>query len=128
MGVAREGKQFDRVVLANGSDPKDWKQDTHFIERAEIEEDALHVSVSYTGGCVEHEFRLVAWDYLSKAEPLHVKLLLAHEANGDPCNAIIREALRFDISPLKAEHHKGYGTKPCTLLLRLRDLDLEYCG
>ena len=34
-----------------------------FIEEAHIEKDALHLSVSYAGGCAEPEFRLVAWDY-----------------------------------------------------------------
>ena len=127
MDVAKEGKQVDRVVLANGSRPDDWKQDMHFIESAEIAKDALNVSVSYTGGCVDHDFRLVAWDYFSKAEIPQVKLLLAHDANGDPCKALIREALCFDISPLKAEYHRACGTKPGTLLLRLRDLNMEYC-
>jgi hypothetical protein len=63
MDVIRDGTQADRVVLANGSDPKDRKHDMPFIEEAHIEKDALHLSVSYAGGCAEPEFRLVAWDY-----------------------------------------------------------------
>jgi hypothetical protein len=127
MDVAREGKQADQIVLANGSDPKDWKEDVHFIERVKIEEHTLHLGVSYTGGCAEHKFVLVAWDYFSKAETLQVKLLLAHDANEDACKAIIKEALCFDISPLKAEYHRVYGQEPSTILLRLRDLNIEYC-
>jgi predicted type IV restriction endonuclease len=126
MDVAREGKQADRVVLANGSDPKDWKQDAYFIEIAKIEKDTLRLSVSYTGGCAEHAFRLVAWDYFSKSEALQAKLLLAHDANGDACKAIIKQALRFDISPLAAEYHRVYGPEPGTVWLRLRDFDIEY--
>jgi hypothetical protein len=126
MDVAREGKPADRVVLANGSDPKDWKEDVCFIEVARIEKDTLHLSVSYTGGCAEHDFRLVTWDYFSKAEAPQVKLLLAHDANGDACKAIIKEALRFDISPLAAEYHRVYGPERGTVWLRLRDFDIEY--
>jgi hypothetical protein len=129
MDVAREGKQAARVVLANGSDPKDWKQDVCFIEVAKIEKDTLRLSVSYTGGCAEHDFRLVAWDYfskVSKAEAPQAKLLLAHDANGDACKAIIKEALRFDIAPLAAEYHRVYGPEPKTVWLRLRDFDIEY--
>jgi hypothetical protein len=126
MDVAREGKQADRVVLANGSDPKDWKEDVCFIEVARIEKDTLRLSVSYTGGCAEHDFQLVAWNYFSKAEALQAKLLLAHNANGDACKAIIKEALRFDISPLAAEYHRVYGPEPGTVRLRLRDFDIDY--
>jgi hypothetical protein len=126
MDIAREGKQSHRVVLANGSDPKGWKEDPYFIEIAKIEENTLRLSVSYTGGCAEHAFRLVAWDYFSKAEVPQAKLLLAHDANGDACKAIIKEALRFDISPLAAEYHRVYGPEPSTVWLRLRDFDIEY--
>ena len=126
MDLAREGKQAGRVILAHGSNPKDWKEDMHFIERVEIEKDALHLSVSYIGGCAEHEFTLVAWDYSIKAETLQAKLLLAHNANGDDCKAIVREALCFDISPLKAEYHRVCGPASGIVLLRLRDLTIEY--
>jgi hypothetical protein len=126
MNVTREDKQADRVVLANGADPTDWKEDAHFIETAKIERDRLHLSVSYTGGCAEHTFRLVAWDYFSKAESLQAKLLLAHDANGDACKAIIKEELRFDISPLAVEYHRAYGPEPSAVWLRLHDFDIEY--
>jgi hypothetical protein len=126
MDIAREGKQSHRVVLANESDPKGWKEDLYFIESAKVEKDTLHLGVSYTGGCAEHAFRLVAWDSFSKAEVAHAKLLLAHDANGDACKAIIKEELHFDISPLAAEYHRVHGPESSTVWLRLRDFDIEY--
>jgi hypothetical protein len=126
MDVAKKGRRAIRVVLAKGSDPKDWKEDTLFIERAKLEQDTLHFGVRYTGGCAEHDFKLVVWDYFLEAETVQAKLLLAHDANGDACKAIIRKALWFDLSPLKAEYHRVYGPDPSTACLRLRDLNIEY--
>lgn len=126
MDDAGNNQQAERVVLANGSNSKDWRQDLHFVEGARIEKDTLHLRVSYTGGCTEHDFRLVAWDFFSKARTLHAELLLAHNANGDSCKAIIKEALRFDVSPLKEHYHMVYGPESGTVSLRLQDYNIEY--
>jgi hypothetical protein len=122
----RNEEQAERVVLAKGSDPEDWSQDLHFVQGASIEEGTLHLRVSYTGGCAEHDFRLVAWDSYWKGRPPRAELLLAHDANGDSCKALIREELRFDLSPLKAQYHRVYGPEPGIVALRLGDLDVEY--
>lgn len=122
----RKDKQAERVVLVNESNRKDWRQDLHFIEAARIEKDALHLRISYTGGCAEHDFSLVAWDSSSKASILQAKLLLAHNANGDSCKAIIKETLRFDVSPLRAHFHEIYGPELGIVLLCLRDLRVRY--
>lgn len=126
MGDVRKDKQAERVVLANGSKPKDWRQDLHFIEAARIEKDTLHLRISYTGGCAEHDFSLVAWDFSLKASILRAEMLLAHNANGDSCKAIIKETLRFDVSPLRAHYHEIYGPEPGIVLLCLRDIRVEY--
>jgi hypothetical protein len=119
-------EQAERVVLAKGSSPEDWRQDLCFVQGARIEEDTLHLRVSYIGGCTEHDFRLVALDFFSEGAPLRAELLLAHDARGDACKAMIREVLRFDVSPIKAQYHRVYGPEPGVVALRLGDLDVEY--
>jgi hypothetical protein len=123
---AGNDQQAERVVLADGSNPKDWRKDLHFVEGARIEKDTLHLRIWYAGGCAEHDFRLVAWNFILEARTLQTELLLAHNANGDSCKAIIKETLRFDISPLRAHFHKIFGPEPGTVLLCLRDLRVEY--
>ncbi len=126
MDDAGNDQQAERVVLADGSNPKDWRQDLHFVEGARIEKDTLHLRIWYTGGCAEHDFRLVARNFILKARTLQTELLLAHNANGDSCKATIKEVLRFDISPLRAQFHRVYGPEPGIVSLHLRGLTVKY--
>jgi hypothetical protein len=63
--------------------------------------DVLRLQVAYHGGCREHRFALVAGDCSVVDGTLHVELVLAHDAQGDPCKAIVREQLLFDLGPLR---------------------------
>lgn len=71
------------------------------IEAAGLKGDKLIIDVIYGGGCVpQHSFQL-NWDgALLKSNPAQVVLELSHNANGDPCRALLRERLQFDLSVL----------------------------
>ncbi len=60
--------------------------------------DKLLVEVRYGGGCGQHSFQL-DWDgAVIKTIPPQVVLKLTHNAHGDPCKALRREWLQFDLS------------------------------
>jgi hypothetical protein len=118
-----------RVVLPEGSDAADWRQDPYSIEVAAIEDDTFRLRVSYTGGCEQHSFQLVASESFSRTGSIEVGLLLSHNAKGDPCKALITQELRFDLSPLKRECQRTARTRKGPILLHLQNLDLRYhCG
>ncbi len=61
-----------------------------------ISGDTLFVSVSYSGGCEDHDFDL---DYEARRDSSF--LWLEHDANGDNCEALVQDDLQLPV-PRKA--------------------------
>jgi hypothetical protein len=72
-----------------------FRMDTAFVDG-----DSLRLMVSYSGGCQVHEFSLWKLPAQSVENP-PVELLLAHNANGDMCEAWITRWLSFSLAPLR---------------------------
>ena len=81
--------------------------DTYSLgESMTIEANTLRVTVSYGGGCEDHEFA-ACWDgTIQESNPAQLSLTLAHDANDDLCDAFITRDLFIDISSLPA----GFGS------------------
>lgn len=64
------------------------------------------VIVEYSGGCEEHVFNLA----LNKAEEsdskTQVELVLWHDANGDACEALVRDTLKLDVNRASAYQYQ----------------------
>lgn len=88
------------VRLLTIAAPPKTKGDPFNVDSAKIVGDQLHIDVSYSGGCARHDFELY-WDgSYDKSQPPRANLMLIHDANDDPCDAIIRETIRFDLFQL----------------------------
>ncbi len=96
------------IKLANGSTRDQWPGDLYQLDGAVVDKDALSVTVSYSGGCEEHEFTLVALNYFMESNPVQAEIYLAHEDNDDACEAFPTEELVFDLSPLRVEYERLY--------------------
>ena len=75
------------------------KSDSFDLDKASITEDTLHLKVEYGGGCEKHTFVLYSHNQLKKVDSLEVSII--HDANNDPCEAIVRKDVKFDLKPLK---------------------------
>ena len=95
--------------------------DEYVINAATIEDDTLRVNVSYSGGCETHEFTLVAEPMFLESFPVQLPVSIAHNANGDTCEASITEDHVFDLTPIKEAYQKSYRTDHDTIVLRLKD-------
>ena len=84
--------------------------DPVFMHEAYIDGDCLHLKVSFSGGCRNHEFSLV---YITDDQPddQNPLLTLMHYANGDMCEAALSMELRFDISTLWEQGYKRFTLK-----------------
>jgi hypothetical protein len=117
----------DRIAVALGSEPSSYPRDPWELVAGAVEEDTLRLEVRYSGGCREHDFRLVAvnaWDGLHSQGPLPtvaVDVLLAHEDRDDACDAIVATTLRFGLDPLRQAFTATFGNGPARLMLRLID-------
>lgn len=119
-----------KVILANGIDPNQPVMDPYQVDYTRFNEDTLFIGVSYSGGCRDHGFCLIAWNYYLESYPVQANLLLSHNSNEDPCDAWISSELSIDISPLKEEYIKRFG-RADSLLLNIKisegeDLNLVY--
>ncbi len=63
-----------------------------------LEGTLLQLDVGYSGGCEEHDFYLVWPEGIDLPYPLEFDVYLAHDANGDMCEAYPRETLEIDIA------------------------------
>ena len=112
------GKINNTVIAAS---PEASGTDEYVINAATIEDDTLHINVSYTGGCETHAFTLVAEPMFLESFPVQLRVSIAHNANGDTCEASITEDHQFDLTPIKETYQKGYQTEQGTIILRLKD-------
>lgn len=68
--------------------------------------DILEIRVKYSGGCREHDFKLVSDKRYMKSMPPQLKLVLVHNNNQDHCRNLISRTLYFNISEIKYESQK----------------------
>lgn len=77
------------------------------ITGSSISGNTLTMEVTYSGGCAEHDFKLVGSEMISKSLPPIRAVRLVHNANGDNCRAVVTEILKFDITDLAYQQKKG---------------------
>jgi hypothetical protein len=75
-------------------------------ETMSLDGKTLRVSVTYGGGCEDHEFA-ACWNgaIATNSDPESLLLTLAHDAHDDLCDALVTRDLFIDISDLPA----GFG-------------------
>lgn len=92
----------------------DWPTDYFDLEQSTIEGDILAVSLSYTGGCVPHEFRVVVSTTFEDTDQPRISGEVFHTPVNDPCDQWVTQVRKFDLSPLKEFLLRNYpDTPPC---------------
>ena len=71
------------------------------ILNATIHDSTLTISVSYSGGCKNHDFQLIGSKMIQKSLPPIRGIMLIHHSNNDDCRELIERDLKFNISNLK---------------------------
>lgn len=81
---------------------EDYPTDEINIDTAYIEGNNLHISIGHSGGCEEHTYQLLMFPITCATPPLPKPVFwLSHNANGDMCEAYLRDTLCFNISALR---------------------------
>lgn len=122
----KTGLRGEVVINDAGLPVSHWGRDRYVIETRgdkapAIEHDTLAITLSYSGGCEDHEFTLVASDAFAESYPVQLDVSLAHEANGDRCRAYLTETYGFDLTPIKTLYREAYLEDAGTIVLLLRD-------
>lgn len=99
--------------------------DKYTLNSTTINGDTLTINVSYSGGCEKHEMTLVVSESFLESFPVQLPVSLAHNANGDACEAWLTEDHNFDLTPIKTMYQKAYQQEAGTIILRLKDAPNE---
>ena len=117
--IPDETPYLGTVVI--GVADKKFGTDDYTLNNATIDEDTLQINVSYGGGCEKHEMTLVASESFLESFPVQLPVSLAHNANGDNCEAWLTEDFNFDLTPIKTMYQEAYQQEAGTIILRLKD-------
>lgn len=107
------------VVITDNAEP--FGVDEYRLNTAAVTGDTLTVSVSFSGGCKEHQFTLVTDGVFLESDPVQMRLSIAHNANNDPCEAYPTEEHQFDLSIIKGLYQSAYQRESGKIILLLRD-------
>jgi hypothetical protein len=106
------------AVFVAGSGAK-VGDDDYVLNSAAIAGDTLEVSLSYGGGCETHVVALVVAASFAESFPVQLAANLAHEANGDPCQAWLTVTYVFDLALVRTRYREAYGPGAATVVLQL---------
>jgi hypothetical protein len=67
----------------------------------------LHLTVEYSGGCKQHEFKILGSKAILKSFPAQRPIMITHNANSDECRQIVREEILVDISDFAYTKENG---------------------
>ena len=110
------------VVVDDG---RNWGDDPYVAKSAGLDGDRLTIEVSYGGGCRDHAFTLVIDESFRESDPLQLGAVLAHDANGDTCEAWLTASHVFDLSLVKIRHNQTYGPGAGKIVLQIEGVPGE---
>lgn len=108
-----------QIVVA---DSRNWGDDDYVVNSAAISGNDLTVEVSYSGGCRTHALTLVIAEAFAESDPVQLSAVLAHEADGDPCQAWLTEQYVFDLDLVRTRYRDAYGPGAGTVVLQIAGL------
>lgn len=114
------------ALLVERDDPRPWPSDPWTFVAYQIEGDTLSLDVRYGGGCRDHRFALLIDPAFMESFPVQVAARLAHDADGDPCRALLTRTVRFDLSPLREHFEASYGPGRGTVVIGLGGRRITY--
>ena len=85
--------------------PKNYLKTT--INNVRVEDNHLHINVSYSGGCEEQTFQLIGSAAVMKSYPAKRPVVLARDDKGDTCRQWITKDLVFEIKALADQQKDG---------------------
>ena len=90
------------------SDPGLLSSVPYTIDSARIAGRHILMTVTVGGGCADHCYRLYVDEHFAESNPVQTLGYLVHQSD-DPCDALLRHELSFDLQPLIRHHRALYG-------------------
>ncbi|UCE12547.1 MAG: hypothetical protein JSV04_10160 [Candidatus Heimdallarchaeota archaeon] len=106
-------------VLLDDSLFQNAPRDAYAIINIKLENEILTIKVSYSGGCVKHEFSLISSSTFMESYPVQLNIVLSHDAHDDSCDAILIKILSYDLSPMRLAYQQAYLETSGSIVLNL---------
>jgi hypothetical protein len=101
--------------------------DAYALTSVTLSGDTLSLTMSASGGCKKHDLEICWPDpTFTEGEPASTSLELYHDANGDPCEAIITETLDVDLVPLRAAWQATFQESSGAVVINVGPYALKY--
>lgn len=96
-------------VFVDSTGFTNWKRDDYDFVKASICNDVLKLTITYGGGCNDHDFDLLVSPVIIKTKPPQMGIVLAHNSNDDLCKALLGQELLFNFTSIDslAQSHGG---------------------
>ncbi|MDA0378141.1 MAG: hypothetical protein O3C45_05495 [Bacteroidetes bacterium] len=88
------------AVQIGGFEREDLRGTPFDLRQARFVGNDIELTVAYSGGCMEHGFRLLADEAVALSMPPQLGVHVIHDDPGDDCEAYPTEVRRIDASPL----------------------------
>lgn len=101
------GNKKSNIEIKASLEGKKWISDPIEINSVEIIGNFMHLSVKYSGGCVDRVFQMIGSSSLSKSFPPKRSVQLVFPHVEDECTKNIEQKIVVDISELAHRKEKG---------------------
>jgi len=93
-------------IISPNEAPQGYIENFQILD-ASLNGNTLQMSVEYSGGCAEHQFKLAASPNTLEFRFHDYDVYLLHIDNNDQCDSILSEELTFDLSSLDVANSLG---------------------
>ncbi len=83
------------------------KSDPFTISNVSLSGKNLKINITFSGGCKEHNFKLLGSEAISKSLPPQRSIVLIHQSNGDACKKLVEKTLTFNVDAFSYQKEKG---------------------
>jgi hypothetical protein len=81
--------------------------DPFIIENVTIIQNMMQVTISYSGGCKQHDFEAYGSTTIAKSDPAIRNMVLIHKANEDSCMHSLTRKINFNIEEMSYKKEKN---------------------
>jgi len=93
---------LDQITLVLTGDLGAVEKDPFKVVSSSIEGDVLLLTLSYGGGCEDHEFEFFSEGPVMESFPPGAMIRVFHDSHNDLCRALIRQTFEIDLRPVRA--------------------------
>lgn len=81
--------------------------DAFSIESAVITGNTLLMTITYSGGCADHQFEFIGSPAIQKSMPPIRAVRLVHNANDDACRSVVTRIIEVDLQDIAYQQRAG---------------------